>query len=82
MLHHRRQHGLDIVNNDMITTCKQRPGPSRSEKPLTGPRGETGMPLTTDLNQIKDVIDQKLRAMLGGTTALQLLQGLRSQPRQ
>ena len=65
MLHHRRQHSLNIVNDDMITPCKQRPGASRCEKPLTGPRGETWMPLTTDLNQIKDVIDQKLRTVLG-----------------
>ena len=82
MLHHRRQHGLDIVNDDMITPFEQRPGPGRCEKPLTGPRGETGMPLTTDLNQIKDVIDQKLRAVLGGTTLLQLLQIFWAKPLQ
>ena len=80
MLHHRRQHGLDIVNNDMITPCEQRPCPGRCEKPLTGPRGETGMPLTTDLIQIKDVIDQMLRAVMGGTTILQQLQRVWARP--
>ena len=82
MLHHRRQHGLNIVNHHMIASVEQRPGAGRCQEALTGPRRETGMPLTTDLHQIKDVVDQKLRAVLGGTTVLQLLQGLRSQPRQ
>ena len=68
MLHHRRQHGLNIVNHHMITPIEQRPGPGRCQKALTGPWGETGMPLTADLNQIKDVVDQQLRAVLIGTT--------------
>ena len=82
MLHYRRQHGLNIVNNHMIASVEQRPGAGSCEEALTGPRRETGMPLTTDLHQIKDVIDQKRRAVLGRTTLLQLLQGLWSQPRQ
>ena len=82
MLHHRRQHGLNIVNHHMISPLKQSPGPGRCQKALTGPRRETGVALTTDLHQIKDVVDQKLRAVLGRTMLLQLLQGLRSQPRQ
>ena len=66
----------------VIATVEQRPGAGSCQKALTGPRRETGIPLTTDLHQIKDVVDQKLRAVLGGTTVLQLLQGLRSQPMQ
>ena len=82
MLHHRRQHGLNIVNYHMIASIEQRPGAGSCQETLTGPRRETGMPLTTDLHQIQDVVDQKLGAVLGGTTVLQLLQGVRSQPRQ
>jgi hypothetical protein len=58
MLHHRRQHGLDIVNHHMISPLQQSPGPGSCQKTLTGPRGETGVALTTDLDQIKDVVDQ------------------------
>ena len=58
MLHHRWQDGLDIVNYHMITPLKQRPGPGSRQEALTGPRRETGMALTTDLNQIQDVVDQ------------------------
>ena len=58
MLHHRGQHGLDIVDHHMITPIEQRPSPSSHQEALTGPRGKTGVALTTDLNQIKDVIDQ------------------------
>ena len=82
MLHHRRQHGLNIVNHHMIAAVQQRPGASSCQEALTGPRRETRMPLTTDLHQVKDVVDQKLGAVLGRTTVLQELQGLRSQPRQ
>ena len=66
----------------MITPLKQRPGPGSRQEALTGPRQETGMALTTNLNQIHDVVDQQFRAMLGGTPLLQLLQGLRAKPRQ
>ena len=79
MLHHRRQHGLDIVNHHMITSLEQRPSPCSRQKALTGPRRESRMPRTTDLHQIKDVVDQKLRAMLVGATVLQLLQCLRAE---
>ena len=82
MLHHRWQDGLDIVNHHMITPLKQRPGPGSRPEALTGPRRETGMALTTDLNQIQDVADQQFRAVLVGTPLLQLLQGLRAKPRQ
>ena len=82
MLHHGRQHGLNIVNHHMIASVEQRPGAGSCKKALTGPRRETGMPLTTDLHQVKDVVDQKFGAVLGRTTLLQLLKGLRSQPRQ
>ena len=82
MLHHRRQHGLNIVNHHMITAVQQRPGAGSCQEALTGPRRETGMPLTTDLHQVKDVVDQKLGAVLGRTKLLQLLQRLRSQPLQ
>lgn len=73
MLHHRRHYGLDIVNHHMIAPIKQRPSPGRCKEALTGSRGETGLALTTDLHQIKDVVDQQLRAVLTGTTVLQLL---------
>ena len=82
MLHHRRQHGLDIVNHHMITPLKQRPGPGSGQETLTGPWRKTGMALTTDLNQIQDVVDQQFRAVLVGTPLLQLLQGLRAKPGQ
>ena len=82
MLHHRRHHGLNIVDNHMITPIEQRPGAGSCQKALTGPRRETRILLTTDLNQVKDVVDQKIRAVLGGTTLLPLLQCFRSKPRQ
>ena len=82
MPHNRRQHGLNIVNHDIITSVEKRPGASSCKEALTGPRRETGMALTTDLNQIQDIVDQQFRAVLVGTPLLQLLQGLRAKPRQ
>ena len=57
MLHHRWQYGLDIVNHHIITPIKQRPSPGSGKKTLTGPRRKTGMPLTTELREIQDVVD-------------------------
>ena len=82
MLNHRRQHGLNIVNYHMIAPVKQRPGPGSRQETLTGPRGKSRMALTTDLHQIKDVVDQQFRTVLGRTTLLQLLQCLRAKPGQ
>ena len=82
MLHHRRQHGLDVINHHMVTPCKQRPSPGSLQETLTGPWGKTGMALSTHLNQIEDVVNQQLRAVLERTTLLQLLQRLGAKPGQ
>ena len=82
MLHHRRQHGLDVINEHMVTPFKQRPSPGSLQETLTGPWGKTGMALSTHLNQIEDVVNQQLRAVLKRTTLLQLLQRLGAKPGQ